>query len=251
MLSADWQPIATAPHDGQPVIVSWTDGSVSVARWMPYEVVGDGRKSYSAPWWWEVGIPEEVLQRHGWNRRRYPTHWMAMPPTPTTAAHQAMRDAAAIRRCRRHRKDGLPDLAKILQPCEDDPAGWRVFIGSIDDDPIRVALHLATFTPPFETRAGIGVFVDRHSRNFTLRAAPFVHPSANGGIDELIYDARALLWEAIWAIAARGQNGDRVSLADTDRLLKAVETWWPTAHQRMAIMSALERRRFQRLRPVR
>ncbi|CAO3408530.1 hypothetical protein [Azospirillum largimobile] len=250
MLCDDWQPIATAPCDGRPIILAWTDGAVSVARWMPYEVVGDDRQPYSAPWWWELGVPEEVLQRHGWNRRRYPTHWMAMPPPPTMTAHQIMRDTAAIRRCRRHREDGPPDLTKAQQPGWDDAGRWRDFTGSIDDDPGGVALHLAAFTPPFEARSGIGVFVDHHSRNFILRAAPFVHRSVDGDIDKLIYDARALMWEAIWA-ASRGRNSDRISLADTDRLLKAVESWRPTAHQRMAIMSALERRRIQRLRPVR
>lgn len=32
MLSGDWQPIAIAPRDGRPIIVAWSDGTMSVAR---------------------------------------------------------------------------------------------------------------------------------------------------------------------------------------------------------------------------
>lgn len=215
---------------------------------MAYEAVADAQP-YSALWWWEVGVPEEELQRHDWNRLRYPTHWLAMPLPPAITAHQAMRDAAAIARCPCHHKDFPTDPTDALPPGDDDTGGWKDFAGSIYDDPGVIAVHLAEFTPPLEARAGVGVFVDCHSRRFALRAAPFLHPSVDGGIDELTYDARALLWEAIWTVASRGQNSDRISMADTDRLLKSVESWWPTAHQRMTIMAAFDRRRVRRLRP--
>ena len=67
-VSPEWQPIETAPKDGTDVLVV-ADGVVSEAEYW-----GDDRG-----WWLANTAPTDYIDSQVW-----PTHWMPLPPPPTT-----------------------------------------------------------------------------------------------------------------------------------------------------------------------
>jgi hypothetical protein len=74
-LEAGWQPIETAPKDGQQFIGLWR-GQVYTVSWVQYYV----------KWPHEEGGP---TFRGGWSAETWdqhmpcqPTHWMPLPPPP-------------------------------------------------------------------------------------------------------------------------------------------------------------------------
>jgi hypothetical protein len=64
---SEWQPIETAPKDGQPILV-WRDSGVHIMRWRIRRDDGNG-------FWdeWHVGVRHLKIQ---------PTHWMPLPEPP-------------------------------------------------------------------------------------------------------------------------------------------------------------------------
>lgn len=73
-LNAGWQPIATAPKDGTPVL-TWADGGVAVAEWLPLGDAGEwipgGNVSGDGGYFYLV---------------QEPTHWMPIPRPPDACA---------------------------------------------------------------------------------------------------------------------------------------------------------------------
>ncbi len=63
----NWQPISTAPQDGQWVL-AWRDGTISQCQYRPAFINKD----------------EIVLGGNGWNYAPWamPTHWAPMPDGP-------------------------------------------------------------------------------------------------------------------------------------------------------------------------
>lgn len=77
-MQADWQPIETAPKDGLQYILVTAGRGVWVAHWCPVDASG---YRFDQPW-------RSVMLNHNHiaPTARYlpPTHWMPLPPPPTT-----------------------------------------------------------------------------------------------------------------------------------------------------------------------
>lgn len=73
---ADWQPIATAPRDGTPVL-AWEDGVAYVTEWQESfrDGFGDTHTGWVEPDVGELG-PYPC----------HPSHWMPLPDPPTGCA---------------------------------------------------------------------------------------------------------------------------------------------------------------------
>lgn len=72
-----WQPIATAPKDGTPILTAIAGFVPSVNMWIDY----GGRAGWGTDP--EEFVQEEHFQAY-WESTRYePSHWMPLPPFPT------------------------------------------------------------------------------------------------------------------------------------------------------------------------
>lgn len=60
-----WQPISTAPKDGQNIL-AFKDGIMSTVRWLPMEK------------YWTLCVPGTFILYHDWD----PTDWMPLPGPP-------------------------------------------------------------------------------------------------------------------------------------------------------------------------
>ena len=88
-MSDEWQPIETAPKNGDELIGYRPDQGVFVFRWALMEEIvakdmhGDPIEDYDedqADWWHD---------RWGWMEDDLvPTHWMPLPPAPKTGREE-------------------------------------------------------------------------------------------------------------------------------------------------------------------
>ena len=61
---SQWEPIASAPKDGMPVLV-WDDGAITIASWV------EDHDRLEGSGWYDHGIMDPP-----------PSHWMPLPPAP-------------------------------------------------------------------------------------------------------------------------------------------------------------------------
>jgi hypothetical protein len=70
MIMNEWQPIETAPRDGTHVL-GYEDGEMTVIHWSDHPPTS----SYKGGYWNNIYCNDGE-----W----WPTHWMPLPPPPTT-----------------------------------------------------------------------------------------------------------------------------------------------------------------------
>jgi len=75
---SEWQPILTAPRDGTPIILFSADvdedmGQIWIARW------SEAHKWRDYGWEYRGG--------GSWCYANTPSHWMPLPPPPSTGDH--------------------------------------------------------------------------------------------------------------------------------------------------------------------
>ena len=81
--AAGWQPISTAPKDGEPVLI-WKPDERMVGEYMMAAYWGDDPRCGEPGW-----IPVGGIHRQGYHSsvtdtpQGYPTHWMPLPDAPT------------------------------------------------------------------------------------------------------------------------------------------------------------------------
>ncbi len=68
----NWQPIETAPKDGQPILLGWTGGSSDLGFW-----VADPSRNYWELTGWFLWDSNVLCDRPS-----KPTHWMPLPEGP-------------------------------------------------------------------------------------------------------------------------------------------------------------------------
>lgn len=73
----DWQPIETAPKSGLQRLLVVRDGRIEFAHWA---VMFDDDGKPSGGWWWTDRLIKD--------REPQPTHWMPLPPAPTSPSRQ-------------------------------------------------------------------------------------------------------------------------------------------------------------------
>jgi hypothetical protein len=81
----NWQPIETAPKDGTDIIVGFDFATVWIVHvaWWRAEGIENGCESPDDIGWWSYvrHITQEKLDGY-----HTPTHWISLPPPPTSAA---------------------------------------------------------------------------------------------------------------------------------------------------------------------
>lgn len=77
---ADWQPIATAPCDGSPVLIGWRDDAGAWTERRAWWIAADPS---------ETGWTDGAVQSWGYEEVQVyqPTHWMPLPAAPGSRKH--------------------------------------------------------------------------------------------------------------------------------------------------------------------
>lgn len=94
----DWQPIATAPRDGQRTLAVI---SPDLARFIGWDIPPEGAPVFVR---WIDHMAMWMVNHGGVVTDHDLTYWAPVPSPPEPSAHQRMRDAAAIAKYRASRK---------------------------------------------------------------------------------------------------------------------------------------------------
>lgn len=70
-----WQPIATAPKDGTPIL-GWDGQDLAAVYWYSYQMITGEDQGY-----WSLTVAGAFAEDSEWT----PTHWHTLPASPQTA----------------------------------------------------------------------------------------------------------------------------------------------------------------------